>query len=413
MARTRFLGILSLVCLIVTTIPVLSFVPPVGWLPGHISRTTASRGGGTTDGSHDRFLRSGHCRRSGVDICSKIVDADFETVLVPDDNDNNNKNLMTNEKHDDNDDTTQIAVLKSNSLLDLTLQDNNVTFPFVDPQSQQTVICRLAATANLDDQRVYAIGIPSQHGVLMVIERYDSSVSDKDDSSTTSTLEYLDPDEDDNVEVLEIMAGALQKYLGEDLKLQRTPRILTIAGDLDKYLDTFPANLVGPDLTMEKIMEEPDGDLDHLFEFFQKQFGDEEFEKAMAEATDLEPNLQKLFEMDNNEDDINKPFNEADLEAAFRNLGDDILHEGVGVKLVGFQINNVDEKDKTKNSPSFYSLVKPVKPLTVVGRLKESETGRETVFELLTPEEEALIVPRLEQICKEDMEAQGIRLSKN
>lgn len=411
MTRTSCLGALSFACVLVTTVPVLSFIP-VGWMQGHIPRKVTANEGTRSTIQYDSILRRGHCRRSGVKVWSKIVDADFEAVLVPDDNGNNNNNLDF-DKQDDNDGDTQIPVLKSNSLLDLTLQDNNMTFPFVDPQSQQTLLCRLAVTANLDDQRMYAIGIPSQHGVLMVIERYDNSDSDKDDATTSSSMEYLDPDVEDNVEVLEIMAGALQKYLGEDLKLQKTPRILTIAGDLDKYLDAFPANLVGPDLTMEKILEEPDGDLDNLFEFFQKQFGDEEFEKAMAEATDLEPNLQKLFEMDYDEDDNNKPFNEADLEEAFRNLGDDILHEGVGVKLVGFQINNIDEKDKTKNSPSFYSLVKPVKPLTVVGRLKETDTGRETVFELLTPEEEALIVPRLEQICKEDMEAQGIRLKKN
>jgi hypothetical protein len=411
MARTSCLGALSFACVLVTTVPVLSFIP-VGWMQGHIPRKVTANKGTRSTIHHDSILRRGHCHRSGVKVWSKIVDADFEAVLVPDDNGNNNNNLDF-DKQDDNDGDTQIPVLKSNSLLDLTLQDNNMTFPFVDPQSQQTLLCRLAVTANLDDQRMYAIGIPSQHGVLMVIERYDNSDSDKDDATTSNSMEYLDPDVEDNVEVLEIMAGALQKYLGEDLKLQKTPRILTIAGDLDKYLDAFPANLVGPDLTMEKILEEPDGDLDNLFEFFQKQFGDVEFEKAMAEATDLEPNLQKLFEMDNDADDNNKPFNEADLEEAFRNLGDDILHEGVGVKLVGFQINNIDEKDKTKNSPSFYSLVKPVKPLTVVGRLKDTDTGRETVFELLTPEEEALIVPRLEQICKEDMEAQGIRLKKN
>jgi hypothetical protein len=410
MATTSFLGVWSLVCLLVLAGPVLSFAP-AGWMLGHVRKTTASCRSRSAKRSPCSILRHGHRRRSGVKCWSNIVDADFEAVLVPEENDNIDNNL--NDKNDGNDDGT-IAVLKSNSLLDLALQDNNVTFPFVDPQSQQTIICRLAVTADLDDQRTYAIGIPSQHGVLMVIERNDgtSSDTDHDYDDTTTTMEYLDPDVEDNVEVLEIMAGALQKYLGEDLKLQRTPRILTIAGDLDKYVDAFPASLVGPELTMEKIMEEPDGDLDKLFEFFQKQFGHEEFEKAMAEATDLEPNLQKLFEMDNDEDDKSKPFNAADLEEAFRNLGDDILHQGVGVKLVGFQINNIDDKDKTKASPSFYSLVKPVKPLTVVGRLKESDEGRETIFELLTPEEEALIVPRLEQVCKEDMESQGIRLSK-
>lgn len=327
-----------------------------------------------------------------------VLDADYERVAVatttttsPDSRQDTNAN-----RNDDN--TAEIPVFQTNSLLDLTLVDNNVTFPFVDPQTEQTINCRLAVSAKLEDEQLYAVGIPSQHGVLMVIERGD-------ENGQETVAEYLDPDVDDHVEVFEIMAGALQKYLGSDLALQRTPRILTISGDLDKYVDALPGNLVSTDITLDKIMEEPDGDLDKLFDFFKEQMGDEVFEATMAEAADMDPSIMALFET-SNEDDSDTPFNPAEMEEAFRNLSADIQHQGVGVKLVGFQVNNNDEKDKSTTPPSFYSLVKPIKPLTVVGRLKSE--GRETVFELLTPEEEVLIVPRLEQICKEDMEAQGL-----
>ena len=329
-----------------------------------------------------------------------VLDADYERVVVP------STTSTTNDDSPDNDDfdsAADIPVFKANSLLDLTLLDNNMTFPFVDPLTEQTLNCRLAVTAELEDSQLYAVGIPSQHGVLMVIERAAAGGTNGDES--TMETEYLDPDVQDNVEVLEIMAGALQKYLSPDLKLQRTPRILTIAGDLDRYVDALPGNLVSTDITMEKIMEEPDGDLDKLFDFFKEQMGDEGFDAAMAEATDLDPSIMSLFEM-SDDDDSDSPFNPAEMEEAFRTLSADIQHQGVGVKLVGFQVNNNDEKDKSTTPPSFYSLVKPIKPLTVVGRLKRE--GRETVFELLTPEEEVLIVPRLEQVCKEDMEAQGL-----
>jgi hypothetical protein len=169
---------------------------------------------------------------------------------------------------------------------------------------------------------------------------------------------------------------------------------------------------VSEEITMEKLMEEPDtDDLDSLFDFFKEQLGNEAYDAAMEEATDLPPDLQALFEVDDDGDEPIKTPEE--LEKAFRQLGEDLQHQGVGVKLVGFQVNNNDENDKNKGGPpSFYSLVKPVKPLTVVGRLREEQEGgsSQTVFELLTPEEESLIVPRLEQVCKEDMEAQGISL---
>jgi hypothetical protein len=330
-----------------------------------------------------------------------VLDADYERVAVTMTTTTTNPDPQqdTNVKNDDDDgNTAAIPVFQTNSLLDQTLVDNNVTFPFVDPRTEQTINCRLAVTVELEDKQLYAIGIPSQHGVLMVIER------GTDDGQET-VAEYLDPDVDDNVEVLEIMAGALQKYMGSDLLLQRTPRILTIAGDLDKYVDALPGNLVSTDITMDKIMEEPDGDLDKLFDFFKEQMGDEVFEATLAEAADMDPSIMALFET-SNEDDSDAPFNPADMEEAFRNLSADIQHQGVGIKLVGFQVNNNDEKEKNASPPSFYSLVKPIKPLTVVGRLRRE--GRETVFELLTEEEEVLIVPRLEQICKEDMAAQGL-----
>ena len=338
------------------------------------------------------------------------MDADYERVVITSPIRNPRQDTTATTIDDDNaKNAVDIPVFQTNSLLDMTMDDNNVTFPFVDPQTEQTLNCRLAVTAELEDGQLYAVGIPSQHGVLMVIERPSAGSADESGSTTANgasmEAEYLDPDLEDNVEVLELMAGALQKYLSPDLKLQRTPRILTIAGDLDQYVDALPGNLVSADMTMEKIMEEPDGDLDKLFDFFKEQMGDEVFEATMEEATDLDPSIMSLFEM-SDEDDIDKPFNLAEMEEAFRNLSADIQHQGVGVKLVGFQVNNNDGKDKITSPPSFYSLVKPIRPLTVVGRLRRE--GTETVFELLTPEEEVLIVPRLEQVCKEDMVAQGL-----
>ena len=332
-----------------------------------------------------------------------ILDADYERVTTVPESETSDTELWK-----DTEQSTEIPIFRGESLLDLTLLDNNITFPFVDPKTQRTLNCRLAVTAELEDKQLYAVGVPAQHGVLMIIERDDESDNDSDPASLKS--EYLDPDLDDNSEILEIMAGALQKYVAADLVLQRTPRILTIAGDLDRYVNALPSSLVPPDITMDKLMEEPDGDLDKLYDFFKEQLGKEAFDQAMEEASDMGPDIMSMFEMgsddEGKDEDCDESLNPLDLEEAFRNLSADIQHEGVGIKLVGFQINNNDGKNNVNSNQSFYCLVKPIKPLTVVGRLKSE--GRETVFELLTPEEEVLIVPRLEQICKEDMESQGL-----
>lgn len=363
-------------CLSLLSLPAVAFVPAVGWK----TRSFASQ--------NQRLF-------------SEIVDADFERSEAENDVDNDDDESTADAADD------VIPVLKSNSILDMTIEGNNITFPFIESSSQQTINCRIAISATLDDEQTYAVGIPAQHGVLMVIERGEND------------MEYMSPDDDENVEVLEIMAGALEKYLSEDLKLQRTPRVLTIAGDLDKYVNDFPANLVSEEITMEKIMEEPDTeDLDSIFDFFKEQLGEEAFEHELEESKtkSLPEELQGFFEM-MSEDEINEDLGSPEkYEEAFRKLGDDLQHEGVGVKLVGFQVNNKDEKDDKNygGPPSFYSLVKPLKPLTVVGRLREQTDGttEQTVFELLTPEEESLIVPRLEQVCKEDIEAQGLTVPR-
>jgi hypothetical protein len=322
-----------------------------------------------------------------------------------------------------------IPLFRSKSILDETRRGNNVTFPFIEPSTQQVLTCRIAVTAKLEDDQLYAVGIPEDNGVLMIIERSEPSERE------SSAFEYLDPDDDTNLEVFELMAGALHKYLSTDLKLQRTPRILTIAGDLQPYLDSLPENLLSEDLSLESLLQEPDvsdAAIDKLFSFFEEQLGPEVYNQVMSgETTELDPNLQSLFDLvkyDSEHQDEDVSLDLDSLEEEFRTLGDDISHNGVGIKLVGFHLNNDDTSQEssstrdrnskklsstTEESAAFYSLVKPIQPLTVVGRLKKDHDSGETVFELLSSQEEALIVPRLERICQEDLEAQGITINSN
>lgn len=59
-----------------------------------------------------------------------------------------------------------------------------------------------------------------------------------------------------------------------------------------------------------------------------------------------------------------------------------------------------------------YFLVKPLKPYTLVGR--HINTEKDIIsFELLSPNEEKLVMPKLERICQEELEANGLKFSKN
>jgi len=323
---------------------------------------------------------------------SEIADADFERVCSNDDE--SEKASVSNENSS--------KLFESKSIIDMTIDDNNETFPFLDTQSQNAIFCRLAITSNLEDELggTYAVGVPEDDGVLMIVERGENE------------MEYIDPDASENVEILEIMAGALHKYLSKDLQLQRTPRILTIAGDLNQYIEKLPDNLISEDMTVANLIEEPDGDLDKVDEFFKKQFGKEQYDEFIKEFEQNQFDsdflkFAKLFE-EGIEDSGGIRSSPEEFEQAVRNLGHDFQQDGVGIKLVGF---TVKQDDHPKTPPSIYSLVKPFKPLTVVGRLRRNAADNSIIFELLSPDEEHIIVPKLEQICMEEMKKQGINFN--
>mmetsp|Transcript_18520 Transcript_18520/g.27992 ORF Transcript_18520/g.27992 Transcript_18520/m.27992 type:complete len:389 (-) Transcript_18520:180-1346(-) len=351
------------------------------------------------------------------DYCSfplqaSIVDADFERVSGSNGDENNDPSNV-----DDQDDLQYPRVFESNSMLDLTLEDNNATFPFYDPVSQNAISCKLAVSAELEidsgKAHTYAVGVPAEHGVLLIMERGDE-------------LEYLDPDKEENFEFLEVMAEALHKELDPSLKLKKTPRLLTIEGDLDKYtnaVDQKLENLIDDEtLSVENLMktmdetENNDGELDSMFDFFKETFGDahynalvDEFEDGQHDPEFVE--FSKLFDIHDDDDDSDTPKSPEEFEEIIRDLTDDIQGQGVGIRVVSYAIKQANPNDP----PHVYSLVKPVKPMTLVGRLIDKEASRESIFELLSPEEELMVTPKLEEMCEEDMKTLGVKLksSKN
>jgi hypothetical protein len=135
---------------------------------------------------------------------SDFVDVHYERV-PPETKDNVDLDWKTEAVEQD------IPLFRSKSILDETRRGNNITFPFIEISNQQVLTCRIAVTATLEDGQLYAVGIPEDNGVLMIIERSEPSQRE------SSTFEYLDPDDDTNLEVLELMAGALHKYLSPEL----------------------------------------------------------------------------------------------------------------------------------------------------------------------------------------------------
>lgn len=341
------------------------------------------------------------------------------------------------------------------SLIDVSLETGDPKWqrtrvPFV--RGNECIDCKLVFTVDLDGQS-YGIAIPFDDAVAIVIQELDQSadgvgnyVVDKRmdpkanilrrDPSVTKTYN-VDPDSyrdnEEYAELMEIFASKVQEEFGEDYKLRKTPKVLTISGGLGKIIENWDRQLVPKPYAVKELLkaielpqdeEGMEKELDSFISFMREELGDEEFEKTMnEEMTDEDLELMKLFEVPGlggnfqcyDDDDLKG------LEELIDSMGKDLIDdEVVEAKKFVPDIENSSLRLFSFEFPETgksYALVKPLQPYTLVGRLVtdvgEEETGTESTirFELLTADEESIVFPRLEQVCLEDLKAKGLTLT--
>jgi hypothetical protein len=312
----------------------------------------------------------------------------------------------------DNPDDSELI---SKSLFDLSLESDRdfsrTRIPFVDTTILTTsrnnyIDMKLAFMVSLDDAQ-YGIGIPFDTPVAVTYE------------DEQQTVEYLSPDTDneDVLELIAIMATQIHDQMGPDLQLQHTPRMLTVSGPMQKYTQDWETKLVPSPIEASVLLktirnynataatdyERDDGEHDLAFfhQFMKQELGVEEYEKTLNEelSEDVLNELLPFFLIpDVANDTLLTP--ESDFEIAKDVLGirEKLEHGGVALKLISYIFAN----GKT------YSLVQLLQPFAIVGKyILENAEGR---FELLSPEEEKSILPRLEEICQQDLLKTNLRL---
>jgi hypothetical protein len=306
------------------------------------------------------------------------------------------------------------------SLFDLSWESDRdfsqTRIPFVDTSVVSTsrnnyIDMKLAFMVSLDDAQ-YGIGTPFDTPVAITYE------------NEQQVVEYLSPDTDneDILELMAIMATQIHDQMGLDLQLQHTPRILTISGPIQKYTKDWETKLVPRPIEASVLLEtirnsntttaidasavdDEDG-LAFFHEFMKRELGAEEYEKTLNEELSEEvlSELLPFFEMPgikNEGDSLFTP--ESDYEDAKESLGirDNLEHDGVALKLISYIFSNGKS----------YSLVQLLQPFAIVGKYF-LENG-EGIFELLSPEEEQLVIPRLEEVCQQDLLKADIRFLRS
>lgn len=324
-----------------------------------------------------------------------------------------------NENNDDSSDT-EFDSSSSKSLFDLSLESDRdfsrTRIPFVDTTVLTTarnnyIDMKLAFMVSLDDAQ-YGIGIPFDTPVAITYE------------NELQAIQYLSPDTDneDILELMAIMATQIHDQMGQDLQLQHTPRILTVSGPMQKYTKDWQTKLVPRPIEASVLLQTlqnstsstsnddsstddlDNDDLAFFHEFMKRELGAEEYEKTLQEETseDILNELLPLFQIPEFDEDDSLFTPENDFEKAKDALGirENLEHDGVALKLISYIFANGKS----------YSLVQLLQPFAIVGKyILENGEGR---FELLSPDEELIILPRLEEICQQDLSKANLRFQQ-
>lgn len=329
----------------------------------------------------------------------------------------------------ENDGGDDISALfeKGKNLIDISLDSGDprwkeVRIPFC--RGTEYIDCKLAFTADLEGQS-YGIGVPFDDVVAIVVQ--EESKKQKTSSNGSVETKNIDPDAyEDNeeyAELMEIFAGQVQEQLGEEYKLRKTPKVLTISGGLEKITNDWQDKVYTKPFDVDDLLEiskpkdedDLDDELNSFYKFMRDELGDEEFEKTMngeddGDAIGAELNeLMGLFDVPDFEGGGVE--DKEGLEDLMRSIAKDIETsevseanefipdtENAALKLLGYTF---------RDSGKSYFLVKPLQPYTLIGRHVKDEDDS-IRFELLTPEEEKVVIPKLEEICQKDLKANGL-----
>jgi len=310
---------------------------------------------------------------------------------------------------------------------------------FCDAESNTYVDCNLAFYARDprggDNSQVgaeYALGVPCEAPVVVALEFEDengASDEDGDDASVVNLSKVIPINPDENAggisfmeeeekeEVFQMAARALMDEFGPTIRLKKTPRVLTVEGDLDAAIGDWREVLLGnasggkADLSFEDAV--------NVVEDEDEEEEDDFFDQIMKR--DLGPDYMKLVDDDDDDDGMDeellKMFDAEGLDVDEDELEDDIAKKN-DVKAITYE----ELVRKLKPSAALKlvnflgpggkecTILRPLRPILLVGKEDPDDYTRRI---LLSEEERIEILPRLERACQEELEDAGFYLENS
>ena len=315
---------------------------------------------------------------------------------------------------------------------------------FCDLQSNTYIDCTLAFyVKSPDDGQEYCLGVPCEVPIVVAVEMDGNGVQN-DNVSVTHLAGVLpiNPDESDTgddeqigcyaineekkKELFEVAARALSDAFGKGIRLKKTPRVLTIQGDLDAVIGDWKDVLLKassnkddknkmrrPDIDEAlKILDEDEEEGEKYFDMIMRRDLGDDYEKLIeGDDADIDEDILKLFDV--NAEDLE----DGDMEEFLKFMKDSLdeinidasttydellqeLKPSSALKLLNFA--GPDEKE--------YAILRPLRPLLLVAREDPDDYTRRI---LLSEKEKRAILPDLERACKDKLEEAGFFLSSS
>jgi hypothetical protein len=360
---------------------------------------------------------------------SKIIDAE----VIPDDPSDSSSSSSSSTTTN----YSQMSLIEYSQKQDTDWKSMPVAF--CDTVSNTYIDCNLAfyvkdPLGQNGQGAEYSLGVPCEVPIVVALEIDDSEDGNDDDANaddtTVTNLSKVIPinpentnedniSEDEKNEIFQMAARALMEEFGSDIRLKKTPRVLTIEGNLEDVIGDWKEVLLGNVVDSDKMSFD---DALNMFDDDDSDDGEDYFDKIMRrdlgpdymklaeevgeDDEEIDEELLKLFDSDslNKDGDISNIHDFLRKSDDSNNIDDDFgtlvqqLKPSAALRLLNFMTEDGKE----------YTILRPVRPMLLLGKEDPEDYTRRI---LLTDEEMAEVLPRLESVCSEALEKAGFFLA--
>ena len=359
---------------------------------------------------------------------SKIIDAE----VIADDDGSDNDNISSGGSTSA--DNLQLSLVEYSQKQDPDWK--SMPIAFCDTVSNSYIDCNLAfyvkdPLGQNGQGAEYSLGVPCEVPIVVSLEVADDEENDNgdNDDATFTNLskvipispEHTDEDtlsEEEKNEIFQMAARALMEEFGAGIRLKKTPRVLTLDGNLEEVIGDWKEVLLesvsnSKDvgfLSFEGALnlfddDNKDGE-DYFDKIMRRDLGDDYMSLAEDGDGEVDEELLKLFDSDsvNKDGDVSEVVDFLKNSGDSNNIDDDFdtllqqLKPSAALRLLNFMTE--DGKEVT--------ILRPVRPMLLLGKEDPEDYTRRI---LLTDEEMAEVLPRLESVCREGLEKAGFFLA--